>query len=101
MEELRLAKFSIDHSTVGTLWINWDSRVRYANHMAERMLGYLPGQVIDRPLSDLEPSLSMERWHELWKRVRSGDGAANRRASRVIAGPPPPGRTGARVLQSS
>lgn len=74
MEELRLAKFSIDHSTVGTLWINWDSRVRYANHMAERMLGYLPNQMIDRPLSDLEPSLSMERWHGLWKRVRSGDG---------------------------
>lgn len=74
LEELRLAKFSIDHSTVGILWINWDGHVRYANHMAERILGYPPGQVIDRPLSDFEPALSMDRWLELWKRVRGGVG---------------------------
>ncbi len=27
-EALRLAQFSIDQSTVGILWVNWDSRLR-------------------------------------------------------------------------
>ncbi|WP_428483297.1 PAS domain-containing protein, partial [Pseudomonas protegens] len=39
-EALRLTQFSIDQSTVGILWVNWDSHVRYANRAAEEMLGY-------------------------------------------------------------
>ncbi|GFM72108.1 ABC transporter substrate-binding protein [Pseudomonas cichorii] len=70
-EGLRLAQFSIDQSTVGILWVNWDSRVRYANHAAESMLGYGPGGVVDRPLIDFEPGLHMDRWLNLWKNARS------------------------------
>lgn len=75
-EALRLSQFSIDQSTVGILWVNWDSHVRYANHAAERMLGCGEGELLDRPLIDFEPNLHMDRWLELWKRVRSGDGSA-------------------------
>ncbi|MBX8496100.1 histidine kinase [Pseudomonas cichorii] len=70
-EGLRLAQFSIDQSTVGILWVNWDSRVRYANHAAESMLGYASGAVVDRPLIDFEPGLHMDRWLNLWKNARS------------------------------
>ncbi|KTB70155.1 ABC transporter substrate-binding protein [Pseudomonas viridiflava ICMP 13104] len=70
-EALRLAQFSIDQSTVGILWVNWDSRVRYANRAAETMLGYAPGQVVERPLIDFEPGLHMDRWLNLWKNARS------------------------------
>ena len=42
-EALRLTQFSIDQSTVGILWVNWDSHVRYANRAAETMLGYRQG----------------------------------------------------------
>ncbi|MBX8571588.1 transporter substrate-binding domain-containing protein [Pseudomonas cichorii] len=70
-EGLRLAQFSIDQSTVGILWVNWDSRVRYANHAAESMLGYASGAVVDRPLIDFEPGLHMDRWLSLWKNARS------------------------------
>ncbi|MCQ3022035.1 transporter substrate-binding domain-containing protein [Pseudomonas savastanoi] len=70
-EALRLAQFSIDQSTVGILWVNWDSRVRYANRAAESMLGYAPGQVVERPLIDFEPGLHMDRWLNLWKNARS------------------------------
>ncbi|HWV08707.1 MAG TPA: transporter substrate-binding domain-containing protein, partial [Pseudomonas sp.] len=72
-DALRLAQFSIDHSTVGILWVNWDSHVRYANRAAERMLGYLPGTVVDRPLRDFEPRLDMDRWLNLWRHARQGD----------------------------
>lgn len=68
---LRLTQFSIDHSTVGILWVNWDSHVRYANRAAETMLGYAMGGVVDRPLIDFEPGLHMDRWLNMWKRARS------------------------------
>ncbi|WP_460046676.1 PAS domain-containing sensor histidine kinase [Pseudomonas sp. S2_H01] len=74
-ESLRLAQFSIDQSTVGILWVNWDSHVRYANRAAESMLGYAPGGVVDRPLIDFEPGLNMDRWLNLWKNARSSDEA--------------------------
>jgi len=74
-EALRLAQFSIDQSTVGILWVNWDSHVRYANQAAESMLGYRRGGVVDRPLIDFEPNLNMDRWLNLWKNARSSDEA--------------------------
>jgi PAS domain S-box-containing protein len=72
-QALHLSQFSIDHSTVGILWVNWDSHVRYANHATETMLGYAPGTLVDRPLRELEPSLDMDRWLNLWRKVRSHD----------------------------
>ena len=73
MEELRLAQFSIDHSTVGILWVNWDSHVRYAKEAVERMLGYASGEVVGRPLSDFKPDLHMDNWLTLWRQARAGD----------------------------
>lgn len=77
-EALRLAQFSIDHSTVGILWVNWDSRVRYANRAVEQMLGHAPGALVDRPLQEIDPQLGMDRWLNLWRRVRGQEeGALN------------------------
>jgi len=70
-QALRLSQFSIDHSTVGILWVNWDSHVRYANRAAEDMLGYAGGSLVELPLQTLEPSLNMDRWLSLWKLARS------------------------------
>ncbi|TFY88871.1 PAS domain S-box protein [Pseudomonas nabeulensis] len=72
-EALRLTQFSIDQSTVGILWVNWDSHVRYANRAAETMLGYSPDALIERPLADLDPTLDMDRWLNLWKRARASE----------------------------
>ncbi len=73
-EALRLTQFSIDQSTVGILWVNWDSHVRYANRAAEQLLGYPPGGVVELPLAAFDPNLHMDRWLALWKRARGGDG---------------------------
>ncbi|MFJ2984205.1 MULTISPECIES: PAS domain S-box protein [unclassified Pseudomonas] len=72
-EALRLSQFAIDQSTVGILWVNWDSHVRYANHAVERMLGYAEAALLERPLIDFEPNLSMDRWLQLWKGARAGE----------------------------
>lgn len=74
-EALRLAQFSIDQSTLGILWVNWDSRVRYANRAAESMLRYDAGGAVDRPLIDFEPGLHMDRWLNLWNSARSNEDA--------------------------
>jgi len=72
-EALRLTQFSIDQSTVGILWVNWDSHVSYANLAAETMLGYGPGALIERPLIEFDPTLTMDRWLNLWKRARASE----------------------------
>ncbi len=72
-EALRLTQFSIDQSTVGILWVNWDSHVRYANRAAEAMLGYGPGALIERPLIEVDPTLNMDRWLNVWKRARASE----------------------------
>ena len=75
-EALRLAQFSLDHSTVGILWVNWDSRVRYANQAVAEMLGYTPQAMVDRALQEFEPTIGMDRWLTLWKRVRQHEEGA-------------------------
>jgi len=75
-EALRLSQFAIDQSTVGILWVNWDSHVRYANRAVAGMLGYAEAQLLERPLIDFEPNLTMDRWLELWKKARAGEGGA-------------------------
>ena len=75
-ESLRLTQFSIDHSTVGILWVNWDSHVRYANRAVAEMLGYAAEALVDRPLAQIEPGLNMDRWLNLWRRVRSREEGA-------------------------
>ena len=77
-EALRLTQFSIDQSPMGILWVNWDSHVRYANRAAEDMLGYTPGAVLERPLSDFEPGLSMDQWLSLWRRARASEEGVQR-----------------------
>ncbi|WP_068829638.1 PAS domain S-box protein [Pseudomonas sp. BMS12] len=75
-EALRLAQFSLDHSTVGILWVSWDGRVRYANQAVAGMLGYSEAAMVDRPVQDFERTLGMDRWLNLWRRVRQQEGAA-------------------------
>jgi len=86
-EALRLSQFAIDQSTVGILWVNWDSHVRYANHAAERMLGYGQGELLERPLIDFEPNLNMDRWLELWRGARAGGGGVGQFETRCPRGP--------------
>ena len=69
-EALRLTQFSVDQSVTGILWVNWDSRIRYANAAAAQMLGVDAPALLDRPLEDFDPTLRMDRWLSLWKQVR-------------------------------
>ncbi len=71
-EAQRLTQFCLDHSTVGILWLNWDSHVRYANQAAGQLLGYPAGGLLEQPLQALEPGLGMDDWLQLWRDARNG-----------------------------
>ncbi len=71
-EAQRLTQFCLDHSTVGILWLNWDSHVRYANQAAVALLGYASDSLLDQPLQALEPGMGMDDWLQLWRDARSG-----------------------------
>lgn len=70
-ESLRLTQFSIDNSTVGILWVNWDGRIQYANRAVESMLGYPTEQLLSLSLPELQPSLDDSSWLDLWNQLRS------------------------------
>ncbi len=71
-EAQRLTQFCLDHSTVGILWLNWDSHVRYANQAAEELLGYAAHALLEQPLQALDPALGMDGWLQLWRDARNG-----------------------------
>ena len=72
VEAQRLTQFCLDHSTVGILWLNWDSHVRYANQAAEELLGYAAHELLEKPLQSLDPTLAMDDWLQLWRDARGG-----------------------------
>ena len=72
-EAQRLTQFCLDHSTVGILWLNWDSRVRYANQAAELLLGHSSGGLLDLPLETFDPALGMDAWLARWRAARTGE----------------------------
>ena len=53
-EALRLTQFSIDQSTVGILWVNWDSHVRYANRAARFWTAEQRERLVSTVMSVLE-----------------------------------------------
>ncbi|GGY22342.1 PAS domain-containing sensor histidine kinase [Paludibacterium paludis] len=69
-ESLRLAQYSIDNSTVGILWVNWEGCIRYANRAVHQMLGYDGRQMRNLPLAALEPDLTPARWLARWNALR-------------------------------
>jgi len=78
VDAMRLPQFSLDHSTVGILWVNWDSRVLYANLAARQLLAAnAPGDVLGHPIADYYPSLSVDHWRDLWNRLRGAETMAN------------------------
>lgn len=70
---LRLPQFSLDQSTVGIVWLNWDGRIRYANPAAGAMYGLQAGALMGRPYADFDPAIDMDGWLRLWNRLRQSD----------------------------
>ena len=64
VEKLRLSKFVLDHAGDAVLWAGPDKQILYANEEAYRSLGYSPGELIGKPISDISPFHEPQQFKE-------------------------------------
>ena len=69
-EELRMAKFSVDHTAVGIFWIKEDASLIYVNDHACKALGYPYAELIAKRITDIDPDFPPERWPAHWEALK-------------------------------
>mgnify|MGYP001449121825 CR=1 FL=1 len=65
--QLRLLSFAVGQVRDAVYLIDAEARIQYANDEACRMLGYSPRDFLGLRVADLDPDMSLERWHEHWQ----------------------------------
>jgi two-component system cell cycle sensor histidine kinase/response regulator CckA len=68
-DDLRRARFSIDHASDYTLWINPDGRFVDVSESAGTRLGYSRDELLTMSIFDVTVGLSPEAWPERWRRL--------------------------------
>jgi PAS domain S-box-containing protein len=69
-EDLRLARFSVDHAGVAIFWITPDGRIAYANREAGRSLGYAPEELRGMTLGQIDPDYPDAERPFQWANIR-------------------------------
>jgi PAS domain S-box-containing protein len=72
-QELRLARFTLDHAQEVIGWIGPDGRIRDDNESMCRFFGYSRQELLSMRAPDVDPTISTETWPEEWQKlVRQG-----------------------------
>jgi two-component system cell cycle sensor histidine kinase/response regulator CckA len=71
-EQLRLTRYSIDHSGDAAFWVGPDGSFLDVNGTACKLLGYSRQELLGMKVPDINPGISRDRWPEHWKRVEPG-----------------------------
>jgi two-component system cell cycle sensor histidine kinase/response regulator CckA len=69
-EALRLARFSIDHASDYTFWINSEGRFVDASESAGARLGYSHDELLTMSVFDVNVDMSREAWPDRWRKIR-------------------------------
>ena len=64
---MRLAQLALDHAGDGIFWTNSNGHLMYGNHAACASMGYTADELLTLQISDLDRTLSLDRWAEIWK----------------------------------
>ena len=67
---LRLASFTIDHASLGVIWIASDRSICDANPTAREMLGYSQSELKQLRLDDIDPDIVPSEWEQHWTALR-------------------------------
>jgi PAS domain S-box-containing protein len=70
-EELRLARFSVDHASDAITWADPQGRIVYANEAACRYLGYSREEFHSLTISDLDRKLPKDAWPKRWAELKT------------------------------
>jgi PAS domain S-box-containing protein len=74
--DLRLARFSLDHSADMILWVNRDGQFIYANDTVLRLVGYSREELLGMSLWQLALGQAPEAWPAVWEGCRQAGSAA-------------------------
>jgi len=69
-QQLRLAQFTIDNSPDAVEWIDATGRFVYVNVAECKALGYTQAELLAMNVVDIDPLLSIEGWHRLWRTAK-------------------------------
>ena len=69
-EEVQLLKKSIDLHHDGAYWRDSEGRFVYVNGADCRSLGYEPGELIGKVLTDVDPGATPERMKAVWEQIK-------------------------------
>jgi PAS domain S-box-containing protein len=78
-EKLHLIEFSIDQASEGITWIDSESRIVYVNDEECRRLGYSRGELLNKTVFDIDPTVTPTAWREQWQELQQ-KGAITREA---------------------
>ena len=72
-DQLGLMQFSIEHAGEAVYWLAPDLRLVYVNSAACHMLGYSREELLAMSLGDLDTRFPLEKWPELWEKMKHGN----------------------------
>ena len=70
-EDLRLARFSVDHASDSIIWSDIQSRIIYANEAACRNLGRFLEELLSSTIPEIDPLFPKEGWGTYWQTLRT------------------------------
>ena len=65
-EALRLTQHSVDNVADAVFWSDEDARIIYVSESLCRSTGYERAELLEMTIFDLDPTLTPERWGEIW-----------------------------------
>ena len=71
-DTLRLTQFSQEKAPIGIYRVGADGRILDGNELAVQSLGYTKEELTSMTISDIDPSVTMGNWGEVWKRLEQG-----------------------------
>ncbi|NWF39693.1 PAS domain S-box protein [Mariprofundus sp. NF] len=69
-EELKLAKFVLDHAPLNITYLDSDARIRYINKTGCETLGYTQQELLQMSIPDIDPLFPMAVWDEHWQDLK-------------------------------
>jgi PAS domain S-box-containing protein len=69
-DALRRTQSAVDRAREAIFWIKADARLVYVNDAACQSLGYAREELLGLTVPDIDPSVTLEKWAEDWRRSR-------------------------------
>jgi len=69
-DELKLAKFVVDHAPFNITYLDSDARIRYINKTGCETLGYSQEELLKLSIPDIDPLFPIELWDKHWQKLK-------------------------------